>query len=49
MPEALKDLFGLGLPDRKLCGRTVTQAAEALRNYLTLGDAQWDNVLAAAA
>ena len=49
MPEALKDLFGFGLPDRQLCGRTVTQSAEAMRNYLTAGDAQWDDVLAAAA
>jgi hypothetical protein len=48
MPEALKDLFGFGLPDRQLCGRTVTQSAEALRNYLTTGDAQWDDVLTAA-
>ena len=45
-PEAI-DLFGYNCAPEILRNRTDTQAASALRNYLTLGEARWAEVLSA--
>src|SRR5512135_2604102 len=42
---ALRDLFGPTNIHERLGRITVAQAAKALRKYLTLGDAQWEQII----
>lgn len=48
LPREAIHLFGYDSSPNNLESRTVAQAASALRNYLTLGEARWVEVLGTA-
>ncbi len=47
LPKEARDLFRLDTATRFLEGITRTQAATALRSYLTTGEANWKEAMAA--